>query len=222
MSAGYQKMYRLVTAAIIYCLLSVCILNTVPGGSVLAQTPASQTSSQILEITGGNYILLNNNRVPEGTTVPTGAQIQTEGAKRALIRFERLGSLEIGCRSSLTLAYTNDQVEVTVLSGYAQLTTNQGVSGTIILPGGRTVKTDSSLPTSTVETLDKNPCAAVPPGAVATGGGAAAGGLFGLGTLTTILLGGAVGLTVAGFIIAGETDPVCGPPQAVSPVFPPC
>ena len=229
MQAGYKNMSKSITIALIYCLISLYIFSGVPGGVVFAQTSASQTTTGVLEISGSKYVLLNENKTPRGTTVLTGAKIETQNNNGAMVNFDRLGRLEIGCRSSVRLTYSQDQIEATVLSGYARLVTNQGVSGTLITPDNQTLKTDPSLPTSTVETATANACGPLvfPTGAAAAGAAGAAtagvattGGLFGLGAVSTALI--FIGAPVAGVAIAlaARNGPPCDrlPIQAVSNV----
>lgn len=219
----HQNLFRSMTVGLIYCLVSFYIFSATPGSIVSAQTPASQMVTGILDISGAKFVLLNGNKTPKGTTVLSGAQLETENANGAMVTFDRLGRIEVGCRSSVKLNFTAERVEVTVLSGFARLVTNQGIMGTLITPDAMELKTDASLPTSTVETSTQNPCGplvfAAVPAAGAAAGVATTGGLFGLGWVATAILAIAAPVTAAAIVVAAAGGSSCDP-QAVSNVIP--
>jgi len=223
MTYRYQKTLKSVAFALICCLANLFVFSSMPGATVLAQTSNSQMVTGVLDISGTRDVLLNGNKVSDGATVLSGSEIKVQDTSSAAVTFDRLGKLAVGCRSTVRLTFTMSQIEVTVLSGYARLVTNQGVTGALINPDGQVFKTDSALATSAVATTAPNPCGqcCIPTvGGAAGAGTAGATGLFGLGALATAaLIGGGV---VAAAAIAYAVRTRCNdlPAQAVSNVRP--
>lgn len=89
-------------------------------------------------------VTVNGNSVPSGTTVLSGAQIQTAQETGATIELGSLGQLDIGPATKLTLTFTEGTVTVNLQSGYAVLTTNKGTKGSVINPQGAVMSTDPS------------------------------------------------------------------------------
>ena len=210
MTYRYQKTLKSVAFALICCLANLFVFSSMPGATVLAQTSNSQMVTGVLDISGTRDVLLNGNKVSDGATVLSGSEIKVQDTSSAAVTFDRLGKLAVGCRSTVRLTFTMSQIEVTVLSGYARLVTNQGVTGALINPDGQVFKTDSALATSAVATTAPNPCGQLgiaTVGGAAGAGGAGAGtagatGLFGLGAVATAALIG--GVVVAAAVIAYE------------------
>lgn len=104
-------------------------------------------------ITRGNQaVLVNGNIVGTGTTILTGATIQTFNGTRANVRIGSLGDFELSPNSSATLAFEGDsasgKITGIVRRGCARLTSNANVDGSLTTPDGIVTKTDSAGPSS--------------------------------------------------------------------------
>lgn len=226
----YQKTLKSIAQVLMICILNLYVFCSLPGTTVLAQTPNPKVATGLLNIFGTRDVLLNGNKVSDGATVLSGGEIQVQDSGSAAVTLDRLGRLDVGCRSAVRLTFTMGQIEVTVLSGYARLVTNQGVTGTLIAPDGQAFKTDPALATSAVATTTPNPCG--PLGIPTVGGAAGAGvagagtagatGLFGLGALATAALigGGVVAAAAIAYAVTGGTECNNLTAQTVSNVTP--
>jgi hypothetical protein len=96
-------------------------------------------------VTRGNQpVLVNGYIVGTGTTILTGATVQTFNGTKATVRLGTLGSFELSPNSTATLAFSGDQVTGMIKRGCAMLTTNPNIAGTLGTPDGLLTKTDST------------------------------------------------------------------------------
>lgn len=94
-------------------------------------------------VTRGNQpVLVNGYIVGTGTTILTGATVQTFNSTKATVRLGTLGTFELSPNSTATLAFSGDQVTGMLKRGCAMLTTNPSVAGTLGTPDGLLTKTD--------------------------------------------------------------------------------
>jgi hypothetical protein len=205
-----KSIVRSVTFLVLYSLVTVFI-GTGTSLSVKAQDPsASQPVNGVLTLKGS--VTLNGIDAVDSTVVFSDSRLETKEDSSASVKIPGIGIVDIGCSSVVKVSYGRNQVEVTVISGYARLVANKGVEGTLMWSGGKPRRTDPSMTTSTVDSGVPNVCA---PAAARNGG------LWGLGTAgTALLLGGGGAVAVA--IIIATHGPPCDrlPSQAVSNVRP--
>lgn len=132
--------------------LTLCLL-TLPGlgnGSEKNEKAKPASSSPVPQLAGklmtrGNQpVLVNGYIVGTGTTILTGATIQTFNGTKATVRLGTLGSFELAPNSTATLAFAGDQVTGMLKRGCATLTTNASIAGTLSTPDGMLTKTDAS------------------------------------------------------------------------------
>jgi len=113
--------------------------------------PALKAAGKL--VTRGNQpVLVNGNIVGTGTTILTGATIQTFNGTRATIQLGALGSFELSPNSAATLAFAGDasagNITGILKRGCATLTANANVDGALATPDGAMLKTDKSRPSS--------------------------------------------------------------------------
>lgn len=130
--------------------LTLCLL-TLPGlgkGGERKEKTKTASSAPIPQMAGklvtrGNQpVLVNGYIVGTGTTILTGATIQTFNGTKASVRLGTLGDFELSPNSTATLAFGGDQVTGMLKRGCAILTTNANIAGVLSTPDGLLTKTD--------------------------------------------------------------------------------
>jgi len=100
-------------------------------------------------ITNSNRpILVNGGDAITGTIILSGAQLVTPAAVGATIQLEKVGTVMIAPSSNVTLSFDVKSVAVNVSSGYAMVTTLEGVKGSVIGPDGTPMGAEAPAPGS--------------------------------------------------------------------------
>jgi hypothetical protein len=107
-----------------------------------AAAPAVPQFAGKLVTRGNQPVLVNGYIVGTGTTILTGATVQTFNGTKATVRLGTMGSFELSANSTATLAFSGDQVTGMLKRGCAMLTTNPSIAGTLRTPDGMLTKTD--------------------------------------------------------------------------------
>ena len=161
------RFLRIVSLLVLLAVTNVYVFangtTTSPGKNVLLGKLITNSNRPIL-VNGGDAIT--------GTIILSGAQLVTPAAVGATIQLEKVGTVTIAPSSNVTLAFDVKSVTVNVSSGYATVTTLEGVKGTVIGPDG------------------------TPMGAAALAPGGGGGGGFDKGDIAGVAVGG-VGVIVA-------------------------
>ncbi|PYS47883.1 MAG: hypothetical protein DMF68_14845 [Acidobacteria bacterium] len=92
---------------------------------------------------GAGKVSVNGNEAASGTTILSGAQIETPEATGATVTLASVGTLDIAPKTTLTVTFNKGSVTVNVIAGDARLTTEEGVRGTLTTPDGKTEVTDA-------------------------------------------------------------------------------
>lgn len=164
----------------------------------------SQILSGILKISGPEEVAVNGNKAPDGTTILSNSNIKTPASTEAQVILNKLGSVEIGCGSTAVVTFTENQIQVNMVNGYARLVTNQGINGTLTLTNNEILRTTTSLPTSFVESANVKPgCSAVGAVIIARPEGVSLGSTLGL---AGAVIGGAT--FVSALVSAGGGPPL--------------
>jgi len=150
-----QKSARALALFLTICLLSLPVLSRGDEkddkNKAIVAKPTPQASGKLM--TRGNQpVLVNGYIVGTGTTILTGATIQTFNGTRASVQLGTLGSFELSPNSTATLAFGGDQTTGQVTGqvtgmlkrGCATLTTNPNIAGALSTPDGMLTKTDSA------------------------------------------------------------------------------
>ncbi|HXM36724.1 MAG TPA: hypothetical protein VN920_16125 [Pyrinomonadaceae bacterium] len=144
--------------------------------------PAPQQATGSLTTHDNKPITVNGAAASGGTTIISGASIETPDGVGGTVKLGSLGSLQIDPKTKLTMEFQKGSVKVMLLQGCVILRTRKGTSGEVDNPQG-TIGTSSPARDGVIRTCpDRAPAAPVAPAA------AAGGGLFGIGVGETISL----------------------------------
>lgn len=190
---------RVLTLATLFVI--VAVMQTYMGVSfaarasaITALVPAVQGVSGILTTAGNKPITVNGASAGSGTTILSGATVETPDQVTASINVPGHGLIQIAANTRFTLEIDGTgNLKVNLLQGCVTLHTMKGTLGEVDNAQGTIGKTDVSK-NDVVET-----CRGVKTAGAAAAG---AGGLFGLGTAATvaIIAGGAgagIGIALA-------------------------
>ena len=186
MTARYMNILRPVSLFTLICVLHIYVV-AVPNA-----TPAPQASGT-LKTTNNQPITVNGNSVTPGTTILSGASIQTPPGVAATLNLG-FATIEIAPDSDVLVEFTADgNVKVTMRKGCVTVKTQGNANGSIVSPDGTTTNTGNDHKAEV--------CYPAKPG----GGG---GGGFN-GTLAALLIagGGATALIIALATRGGNPSP---------------
>jgi hypothetical protein len=141
-------------------------------------------------------VLVNGNKVSSGTTILSGARIQSPAKTGATVDLPALGRLDFAPNTDFIITFDVSKISVRLKAGYVVLTTRKGISGIVTTPDGKAFETDSAKVSSVVARTAGalGPEASVPIGA--------AGGM-GAGT-AAVTVGGAGAAVIGGAAAAGS------------------
>src|SRR2546423_10488534 len=122
MSPRGKQFARAVAAFLIIVLFQVYVLADATRPTVASGTtvPASMVFGK-LSLPGSRLILLNGNSVGSGTTIFSGAQLQTPEDTEATVLLGAVGHLDIAPNSNLTITFDKASVDVMVMAGYRRV-----------------------------------------------------------------------------------------------------
>ncbi len=167
-----KRLTKAFAASLMFVALAIA-----SGLDVTAKTPLTGK----LKTRDNKQISVNGNRVSTGTTVVSGARVETPEGVGATIDLGVLGRVDLAPQTSMTLTFGAARVAVNLSSGYVVLTTNKGVEGTVTDASGKVVATDA---TKTSSVVGRTPGGPGPETAVGAQGG-------GIGAGTVGVVGGA-------------------------------
>jgi len=98
--------------------------------------PGAESLFGRLEMDQDKSLTLNGAGAINGTTVFSGAQVSTPEGVEAAVVLDALGRLDIAPGTELSLTFAKGKVDVLVSKGYAYLSTEEGVVGTVKYPEG--------------------------------------------------------------------------------------
>lgn len=141
-----QKSVKVLASFLTICLLSLPVLSREEEkkekNKVIPAAPVSQFAGKL--VTRGNQpVLVNGYIVGTGTTILTGATIQTFKGTKASVQLGALGSFELSPNSTATLSFAGEQVTGMLKRGCAMLTTNPNITGALSTPDGMLTKTEA-------------------------------------------------------------------------------
>ncbi|HKS30193.1 MAG TPA: FecR domain-containing protein [Pyrinomonadaceae bacterium] len=135
MAFRLRLLSKALALVVVFAVMQVYVLASPNVNASGSNSPGMLLGRLILP--GNQVVLVNGNLAQSGTTILSGSQLQTPAGIRGVVQLADLGRLEIDPDSNLTVTFDNKNVEVTVLSGNAYLTTKEGVSGNIVTPAGK-------------------------------------------------------------------------------------
>jgi hypothetical protein len=139
MNARYTNTVRAVSLFTICCIVHLCLVAAPASAAVTANdidaVPQPQANGT-LKTTNNQPVIVNGNSVRPGTTILSGATIQTPSGVSAIINLG-FATVDISPDSEVLLEFTADgNVKVTLKSGCVLITTQGSAQGTIISPDG--------------------------------------------------------------------------------------
>lgn len=156
MNSRRQKITSVIALFLVVALSEVYVHANLPDASANTISPAAaavpfgRLTANYSGPSINTAITVNDVGVESGATIFTGSRISTPEGVGATVELGSLGHIVIAQNSNLTLNFTATSVEANLSSGYATLTTNFGVAGTLTTAEGAVEHTDMSK-TSTVE-----------------------------------------------------------------------
>jgi len=164
-----------------FCLLvsaCVCVAQTLSTGK--------------LKTRDNKQVTINGNKAGSGTTILSGIQIQTPEKVGSTIEIKGVGRVDMAPQVDMKIEFSAEQINIELKAGYVVLTTLKGVKGTVKMPDGKTVETDSGKQSAVIARTEGSvgPETSAPVGAVAGGLGAG-------GTAGVVVAGGAVTASAA-------------------------
>ncbi len=204
MSLRQRKGFKALAILLAFSFAQVCVQTSFagPGGNRVT-IPVPQQFIARLTTTGNKPITVNGASTAGGATILTGATLETPDQVSATIDLGALGTVELKPNSSIQIDFDdNGNVRVKVLRGCVVMKKKGKGDGEIYTAEGAWEKTNSSRKGMAFCYAAGQLNGTGSGAAAAAAGGAAAGGLFGLGTAATVaIIGGIAGGTVA--IVAG-------------------
>ena len=124
-----------------------CVIALALAAAFAAPVASANRLAGRLRTSGNKPVVVNGNKVVTGTTVFSGAQIESPEKVGATIEIDSLGRIDMAPQTRLTLTFAGGRIEVSLQSGYAVLTTEKGVAGSVNVDG-KTLTTDPSKQSS--------------------------------------------------------------------------
>lgn len=148
-----RKVLQPVALLLVFAVLQVFLVHPARANSATSDTstntaPDSLRFGQLL-MSENQTALVNGTNATSGTTIFSGAQLQTPDGVAATVQLGTLGRLAIDPNTQLSLTFDKGNIDVHVAAGNAVLTTNAGVNGTLTTPEGKKLATNANA-TSTV------------------------------------------------------------------------
>jgi hypothetical protein len=174
-----SKMISLVAIAILLLVMQVAM--------AAAATPISGK----LTTRNNKPILVNGNSVKPGTTIFSGANLQSPAKVGATVNLGWLGRLDMAPLTDVTLVFDATHIDVQLKSGYVVLTASKGITGKVTTSEGKVFQTDLAKLSSVIARTagSVGPEVAAPIGAAA--GGLSGGAIGGIGAAGAGVIGGA-------------------------------
>jgi hypothetical protein len=159
MTVRHQKAFSAIALFLVFSVTQVYVQ-----ASLLASTAKSENKSatslmpsgKLATRGGGGLIKLNGNDVGAGTTILSGAQLQTPADTGATVQLGALGKVDLAPSTNLTLSFGQSNVDVKLDNGFVVLTTLKGVEGSMTAPNGSVSKSDPSKVSTLVGQDDKD------------------------------------------------------------------
>ena len=150
-----RKVLQPVALLLVIAVLQVFLVNPAKANAATSDTsnntaPSSLRFGQLL-MSGNQTALVNGTNATSGTTIFSGAQLQTSDGVAATVQLGTLGRIAIDPNTQLSLTFDKGYIDVQVTAGNAVLTANAGVNGTLTTPEGKKLATNANAnATSTV------------------------------------------------------------------------
>lgn len=149
MNAPLKKASKALALLVAFSVMQVYVLANHTSPSVaMSSTAISSAPAGLLfgrlQASGNQPVIVNGNRAISGSTIFSGAQLQTPATGGASVQIASLGKLEVSPDTNLTLSFDKEGVNVNVTKGSAFLTTLEGIKGSLTTPDGKTSSAESA------------------------------------------------------------------------------
>lgn len=141
MRPNWKKASQALALLLTFALMQVYVLAATPSETVSKPAPGTALFAR-LSTFGEGKVAVNGNEVATGTTILSGAELETPAATGATISLGSAGKLSIAPKTRLTLFFDQSSISVNVVAGDALLTTSEGVKASFTTPDGETKVTD--------------------------------------------------------------------------------
>ena len=190
-----SMLYKCLTFALTALLLHISL------GTALAIPP--QIIAKL--VTTGGSIKVNGNNLPSGSSIVSGATIETPDNVTATIEIPGLGTVELQEGTIASIEFSGNNIKLTLKKGCASLKTNEGTTGSVVNDQDKLLTTNDKAGVAAQSNGKKSrvlpTCGAVfggnPPATTAAGTG---GGLSSaaIGAIIAGVAGGAVIIGIVG------------------------
>ncbi|MFN2453714.1 MAG: hypothetical protein ABR577_05790 [Pyrinomonadaceae bacterium] len=140
------KAFKAIALTLVFSVTQLCVQANLsvskPAPKSVAATTEGRAPVGMLMVRGGSSVLLNGNDASAGTTVLSGAQIDTGKDVGANVQLGMLGSLDLDFNTSATILFNEGNVNVNLTKGCAFLKANKGVNGAVTTAAGAPALTD--------------------------------------------------------------------------------
>jgi ferric-dicitrate binding protein FerR (iron transport regulator) len=141
-----------VALLLVFAVLQVFLVKPAKASAATSDTstntaPSSLRFGQLLT-SENQTALVNGTNATSGTTIFSGAQLQTPDGVAATVQLGALGRLSLDPNTQLSLTFDKDYIDVQVTMGNALLTTNTGVKGTLTTSAGEKLATNANATSS--------------------------------------------------------------------------
>lgn len=147
MTSTPQRLTSVIALLLIFCTSQIYVsagfaAPDVATGVGESQLLPAQDAVGILTTIGNKPISVNGAASITGTSILSGASIETPEGVGASVNLGKLGSLEIEPNAKLTLNFRFDNIKVILLQGCVTLYANKGITGEIETSKDAVSKTD--------------------------------------------------------------------------------
>jgi hypothetical protein len=129
-------------------LKSIAILLVLSVAQVYVLASPNRALFGRLVTNSDSFVVVNGNDALTGTTILSGAHLQTPAGVAATVQMDSLGRVEMAPGTALTLSFSKGNVAVDVSSGQALLVTPKGVNGSVKTPDGKVERSDPAKESS--------------------------------------------------------------------------
>lgn len=189
MNLKRRKASTAVAALLLFSISQIGLQVGLAESSSIKGTPVIPQQIVARVTTKNNQpITVNGQSATSGTSIVSGATIETAADQSATVNVGPLGSVDIAPNSKVVLTFEQGNLKALVMSGCVVVHARKNTTGELATEQGSSNKTDPAK-----EGMLQNCAPTAPPVANNTGGG-----LFGLGwpaTVAVIAAGTAAGLT---------------------------
>lgn len=195
MNSKTKRIASVIALFLVFCTSQILVTaGFVAPEAASANDPSQgQVAAGILTTVGNKPISVNGAASITGTTILSGATIETPQGVGATVSLEKLGSLEMEQDAKVTLTFQSDSIHVLLLKGCVTLHANKGITGKIETSKDAISKTDPK---------EDGVLRVCHPDSVKLASAAAAAG--GLGKLATLAIIGAPAVAIIPVITPGS------------------